>query len=100
LQTTGNGATVSWTADDSYNVGVVIDTGPKGGVGQVYVNGKKVKGSAGLINFYSAKTTGCLVDFKTGTASPQVNTIEIVAVTAGAKGGFDMNLDAGVEFEG
>jgi hypothetical protein len=99
LQTTGNGATVSWTADSAFNDGVVIDTGPKGGVGQVYVNGKKVKGPAGLINFYSTKTAGCLIDFKTGTANAQINTIMIVAVSAGAKGGFGMNLDAGVEFE-
>jgi hypothetical protein len=99
LQTTGNGATVSWTADSAYNVGVVIDTGPKGGMGQVYVNGKKIKGAAGLINFYSAKTAGCLIQFKTGTANAQVNTIKIVAVSAGPKGGFGMNLDAGVEFE-
>jgi hypothetical protein len=99
LQTTGNGATVSWTADSAFNDGVVIDTGPKGGVGQVYVNGKKIKGAAGLINFFSAKTAGCLIQFKTGTANAQVNTIKIVAVSAGPKGGFGMNLDAGVEFE-
>jgi hypothetical protein len=99
LQTTGDGATVSWTAADSYNVGVVIDTGPMGGYGQVYVNGKKIKAAAGgLIDFYSAKTAGCLIDFKTGTATAQINTIKIVAVTAGAKGSYDMNLDAGVEF--
>jgi hypothetical protein len=68
-------------------------------MGQVYVNGKKVKGPAGLINFYSAKGAGSLITFKTGTANAQVNTIKIVAISAGAKGSFDMNLDAGVEFE-
>jgi hypothetical protein len=99
LQTTGNGATVSWTADNAFNVGVVVDTGPKGGLGQVYVNGKKVNGPAGLINFYSAKGAGCLIRFKTGTANARINTIKIVAISAGGKGGFGMNLDAGVEFQ-
>jgi hypothetical protein len=97
LQTTGSGATVTWTASDAYNVAVVVGTGPKGGIGQVYVNGKKVNGPAGQINFYSAAAGGCEILFKTGTANPQVNTIKIVSISAGAKGGFDMWLDAGVE---
>jgi hypothetical protein len=100
LQTTTNGASVTWTTGSVFNLGVVIDTGPKGGIGQVYVDGKKIKGSAGLINFYSAKLAGCLVDFKFGTASATAHTVKIVMTTAGTKGGFAMNLDAGVEFIG
>jgi hypothetical protein len=98
LQTTTSGASVTWTTDDVYNLGVVIDTGPKGGIGTVYVDGKKVKGAAGQINFYSAKVTGCIVDFKFGTSSAEVHTITIVETEAGAKGGVNMTLDAGVEF--
>lgn len=100
LQTTSAGASVTWTTDSVYNLGVVIDTGPKGGIGTVYVDGKKVKGAAGQINFYSAKVVGCLVEFKFGTSGTAVHTIKIVETAPGGKGGVNMTLDAGVEFTG
>jgi hypothetical protein len=98
LQTTTSGASVTWTTDDVYNLAVVVDTGPKGGIGTVYVDGKKVKGAAGQISFYSSKVESCLVEFKFGTSTAAVHTIKIVETAAGGKSGVNMNLDAGVEF--
>lgn len=92
-ETTTKGATVFWNDGCSYNDGVVIGTGPTGGVGTVYVNGTK----EGTISFYSKNTAGMKEAFKFGTYDAQCNQITIVATGKGPKGGYAMYLDATVE---
>lgn len=90
--TTGLGTEVEWNTDDSFNDGVVIGTGPQGGIGTVYVNGVK----KGTINFYSSTVHGMKVAFKFGTYTAQFNTITII-MTGSSHGGYAMYLDAGIE---
>jgi hypothetical protein len=90
--TTGLGTQVEWNTDYSYNDGVVIGTGPKGGIGTVYVNGVK----KGTINFYSLKVHGMKLAFKFGTYNPEYNSI-VIRMTGSSHGGHTMYLDAGIE---
>ena len=97
LETTSVGANASWSTGKGYNFGIVVGTGPKGGVGTVYVDGKK---QPGTINFYSKSAVGKLVDFKYGTsgANPAVShTIKVVETAAGTGKGTQMYFDAGTE---
>jgi hypothetical protein len=91
--TSGIGTRVRWNTDCLYNVGIVVGTGPKGGIGTVYVDGAK----KGTINFHSATVAGKKLLFKFGTSFSAYHTIDIVTTGRGAGGGYFMNLDAGVE---
>ena len=90
----GLGTVVQWNTDDSYNDGVVVGTGPQGGIGTVYVNGVK----KGTINFYSSTVHGMKLMFKFGTYFAEYNSIQI-RMTGSSHGGHAMYLDAGVENE-
>jgi hypothetical protein len=90
LQTTSNGADVRANFDTLYNIGIVVGTGPRGGIGTVYADGVQ----KGTINFYSATVGGMKVLFKVLGLNPFTTTqIDIVA-SAGAAGGHSMYLDA------
>ena len=94
LQTTsGSGTRVRWNTDTTYNVGIVVGTGPRGGIGTVYADGIKM----GTINFYSAKVTGMKLTFKVGLSPYTYHTIDVVVTGHGASGGYSMYLDAGIE---
>jgi Kelch motif len=94
LQTTsGSGTRVRWNTDTTYNVGIVVGTGPRGGIGTVYADGVK----KGTINFYSAKVTGMKLTFKVGLSPYTYHTIDVVVTNRGSGGGFAMYLDAGIE---
>ena len=96
--TTGLGTRVTWNTNSDYNLGVVVGTGPGGGVGTVYVDGVR----QGTIKFYSSGTKGMRLNFKFGTdpnAGGRSHTVTIVATGTGRQGGAQMWLDAGVENE-
>jgi hypothetical protein len=93
LETTVRNDEVEWNTDDVYNLGVVVGTGPQGGIGTVYVDGV----AKGTINFYSTKIAGRRLLFKYGTGTAAAHTIVIIATGKGSTGGFDMFLDAAVE---
>jgi hypothetical protein len=86
LESTSAGADVVYYDSCDYNDGLIIGTGPSGGIGSVYVNGT----FKGTINFYSATVTGFSVAFKYGTAVSECNTFDIVQTGTGAGGGVDM----------
>src|ERR1022692_4580470 len=90
--TTGLGTEVQWYTDDSFNDGIVIGTGPQGGIGTVYINGVK----KGTINFYASTIHGMKLAFKFGTYTAEYNTI-LIRMTGSSHGGHAMYLDAGVE---
>jgi hypothetical protein len=98
LETTSKGATVMWNTDYDLNQGLVIGTGPRGGIGTVTVGGPGLTtANKGTINFYSATVHGRLLAFKFGTAAGQYTWIRIVATGQGKTGGFDMYFDAAIE---
>jgi hypothetical protein len=93
VQTKGTGADVRLSLDTYWNFGLVVGTGPRGGVGTVFVNGVKT----GTINFYSAKVGGEKVSFVALGINPFVETvIDIVATAPGHGGGSSMYFDAGI----
>jgi hypothetical protein len=93
-ETTTPGAEVYWYDNCTYNDGVVIGTGPQGGIGTVYVNGVR----SGTINFYSKKVAGKKEAFKYGTYDGQCNEI-VIEAGRGTKGGYSMYLDAALQNE-
>lgn len=91
VQTTGKGAVVAVGGDTYWNYGLVVGTGPRGGVGTVFVNGVK----SGTINFYSATVGGEKVSFVAVGINPFVETvIDVVATASGSGGGNSMYFDA------
>lgn len=96
LEINGKGGEARWVGYFSFNDGIVVGTGPAGGIGTVYVNGHKM----GTINFYSTKVGGSKLAFKYGTsmnASEPSNIYTVIATGKGKGGGYDMYFDAGVE---
>jgi len=93
VQTTGKGADVRLSLDTYWNFGLVVGTGPRGGVGTVFVNGVK----KGTINFYSATVGGEKVSFVALGINPFVETvIDVVATAPGSGGGNSMYFDASI----
>jgi hypothetical protein len=91
LETLTDGSAAEWHTSSMFNLGVVVDTGPTGGIGTVSVDGT----SMGTINFYSAKLGSRLVEFKYGTPNAASVRVDVVCTGKGAGGGYDMWLDAG-----
>lgn len=93
-----NVAAAAWNAEPCYNLGVVIGTGPLGGVATVYVqeNGGSIV-KKGTIDFYSKKTGGKNLAFKFGTNGENTDTVYIYMTKKGKGGGSLMWFDAGVE---
>lgn len=95
VQTTGKGADVRQSLVFYWNFGLVVGTGPRGGVGTVFVNGVK----KGTINFYSATVGGEKVSFVAAGLNPTVSggtVIDVVATAPGSGGGNSMYFDAGI----
>jgi hypothetical protein len=87
LETLTRNATVTINDENAYNDGIIVETGPTGGIGTVYVNGTKMSPT---INFYSKSPGYEKLEFKFGTYVEQTNTFKIVATGKGKKGGYDM----------
>jgi hypothetical protein len=94
LETLSAGAAVDYNNTGAYNDGIVIATGPSGGVANAYVNGVK---QPGTINFYSKKPAYLKVGFKFGEAGGSFDTFEFVETNHGKGGGNDMWFDADVQ---
>ena len=91
--TSGVNSHARWSTDDVFNLGVVIGTGPHGGIANLFVDGVK----KGQINFYSAKAVYRKVTYSYNTPSDHVHQIDVVTAKQGTGGGTEMYLDAGIE---
>jgi hypothetical protein len=96
LETTNAGAAVGFNDGGAFNDGIVIATGPTGGIATVTDNGKNI----GTIDFYSAKPTYLVVGFKYGTNTNQNNSFTFTEAKNGKGGGVDMWFDADVQIWG
>jgi hypothetical protein len=94
LETLSAGAAVDYNNTGAFNDGVVIATGPSGGIATAYVNGVK---QPGTINFYSTKPGYLKVGFKFGQAGGSFDTFKFVETKHGRGGGNNMWFDADVQ---
>ena len=94
LETLSAGAAVDYNNTGAYNDGIVIATGPSGGIANAYVNGVK---QSGTVNFYSRKPGYLKVGFKFGQAGGSFDTFEFVEIKHGRGGGNNMWFDADVQ---
>jgi len=97
LETLSAGAEVDYNNTGAYNDGVVIATGPSGGIANAYVNSVK---QPGTINFYSAKPGYLKVGFKFGQAGGSYDTFYFTEIKHGKGGGNNMWFDADVQIYG
>jgi len=97
LETLSAGASVDYNNTGAYNDGIVIATGPSGGIATAYVNNVK---QAGTINFWSKKPGYLKVAFKFGQAGGSFDIFKFVETKKGKGGGNDMWFDADVQIYG
>jgi len=94
LETLSAGAAVDYNNTGAFNDGIVIATGPSGGIATVYVNGVK---QLGTVDFYSTNPGYLKIGFKFGEKGGSYDTFEFVETHHGNGGGNNMWFDADVQ---